>query len=96
MNPGISASRLIGRPGAAGTRNATINLFQSLSKHGDDTHFRPVVTSDFKPTTAPAGSPEKIETLAYRLARGVPLWHPLDGNPDNELAELATSFHLTD
>jgi hypothetical protein len=71
---------------------ATTNLFQSLVKYGDDTHFNPVVTNDFKPTTAPAGSPEKIETLAYRLSRGVPLWHPLDGCQDDELVELASSY----
>ena len=71
---------------------AMSNLFQSLLKHGDDTHFNPVVTTEFKPTAAPAGSKEKIETLAYRLAHGVPLWHPLDGCHDNELVELGSSY----
>lgn len=71
---------------------AARNLFQSLAKYGDDSHFHPVVTREFKPTTAPAGSPEKIQTLAERVERGLPLWHPLDGCQDNELVGLGSSY----
>lgn len=70
----------------------TTNLFQSLRKHGDDRHFTPVVSTDFQPTRAPAGSPEKIKVLAERVERGFPLWHPLDGCHDEELVRLASAY----
>ena len=71
---------------------AARNLFQSLAKYGDDSHFAPVATREFKPTTAPAGSAEKIEALAYRVERGLPLWHPEDGCQDHELVGLGSSY----
>lgn len=33
---------------------------------------------DFQPTSEIAGTPEKVEVLARRLAAGLPLWHPND------------------
>lgn len=71
---------------------ATMNLFQSLLKHGDDRNFKPIITSEFQPTAAPAGSPEKIQVLAYRVERGFPLWHPLDGCRDEEFVRPASSY----
>lgn len=42
-----------------------------------------------QPTSAPGGSPEKVEVLAARVAEGLPLWHPDDSirlidPPDDE------------
>lgn len=34
-----------------------------------------------QPNAAPAGSKEKLQTLAARHAAGLPLWHP-DDNPE--------------
>lgn len=34
------------------------------------------------PTEAPPGSPEKVETLAGRVAAGVHLWHPRDAGKE--------------
>jgi hypothetical protein len=71
------------------------NLFHSLIKYGDDTHFKPSITNEFRPTTAPAGSPEKIQVLAYRVERGLPLWHPLDGCQDEEVTRPSSfSAHM--
>lgn len=40
------------------------------------------------PTAALPGSPEKLDILAERLRRGLPLWHPADRqNYDDVLEE---------
>ncbi|MDR0522151.1 MAG: hypothetical protein LBH00_09910 [Planctomycetaceae bacterium] len=54
------------------------NIFDILHDVGHDEEFVPIVTEDFRPTDAPAGSPAKLEVLAERLRRGMPLWHPED------------------
>jgi len=54
------------------------NVFQAILECGHDEDFAPVETSDFSPTDAPAGSAEKIDTLAKRVQRGEPLWHTHD------------------
>ncbi|MDR3182337.1 MAG: hypothetical protein LBT89_05340 [Planctomycetaceae bacterium] len=54
------------------------NIFETLLEVGHDEDFVPVVTEDFRPTDAPAGSPAKLEVFAERLNRGLPLWHPED------------------
>lgn len=56
------------------------NVFQCIEEFGHDEDFVPVETSEFKPTLAPAGSPEKLDVLAQRVALGLPLWHPEDRN----------------
>lgn len=56
------------------------NLFDTIATEGTDLGFVPHVTSDFRPTKAPAGSPEKINVLRWRLEHGFPLFHELDGN----------------
>lgn len=38
-------------------------------------HDRPLAA---EPTTAPAGSPEKLAVLEHRAENGLELWHPLD------------------
>ena len=54
------------------------NVFEAIAQFGHDEEFAPRITDDFVPTAAPAGSPEKLETLARRLELGLPLWHPDD------------------
>lgn len=54
------------------------NVFDAIMETGHDEDFVPVVSDDFRPTDAPAGSPAKLEVLAERIRRGMPLWHPHD------------------
>jgi hypothetical protein len=54
------------------------NLFDTIASAGSDLDFVPRVTSDFRPTEAPAGSREKIKVLRWRLEHGFPLFHKLD------------------
>jgi hypothetical protein len=44
----------------------------------DSQRLRDHHTEDFIPTSAPAGSKQKIDILAERIQRGMPLWHPED------------------
>ena len=63
------------------------NVFEIIELYGHDENFEPVTTSEFVPTHAPAGSREKIDILAERIQRGMPLWHPEDSTdiPAGEL-----------
>ncbi|QDU91172.1 hypothetical protein Pla175_45920 [Pirellulimonas nuda] len=54
------------------------NVFDAILKYGHDEDFVPRVDEDFIPTGAPAGSKEKIDTLAERIRMGYPLWHDED------------------
>lgn len=54
------------------------NVFEAILQFGHDEDFVPRETEDFAPTAAPAGSAEKIDVLARRIAQGLPLWHPDD------------------
>jgi hypothetical protein len=54
------------------------NVFEAILETGHDEDFIPVVTDEFCPTDAPAGSPAKLEVLAERIRKGLPLWHPED------------------
>lgn len=54
------------------------NVFDAILKYGHDEDFYPEASSDFSPTDAPAGSPEKIEILRNRIELGLPLWHDED------------------
>ena len=42
-----------------------------------------VDTEGFEPTSATAGSDEKIEVFRERLAQGLPLYHPEDNVPED-------------
>ncbi|MDZ4821807.1 MAG: hypothetical protein SGJ20_22830 [Planctomycetota bacterium] len=57
------------------------NVFETILKYGHDEDFAPVAGDDFVATDAPAGSKEKIDILAQRIAMGMPLWH-LDDRRD--------------
>jgi hypothetical protein len=54
------------------------SVFDTIARQGNDNGYRPHVTKDFEPTDAPAGSPEKIAVLRWRMERGLPLWHSRD------------------
>jgi hypothetical protein len=54
------------------------NVFEAIMEFGHDEDFAPVETDEFSPTEAPAGSTEKLDALARRIAMGLPLWHPDD------------------
>ena len=54
------------------------NVFEAILKYGHDEDFAPAESDNFSPTTAPAGSDEKIETLRRRVELGLPLWHDAD------------------
>ncbi len=66
------------------------NVFEIIELYGHDENFEPVKTEEFIPTTAPAGSRQKIDILAARIQRGMPLWHPEDST-DMPIGELVTS-----
>jgi len=54
------------------------NVFDAILKYGHDEDFAPDASEEFFATDAPAGSPEKIETLRRRVELGLPLWHDED------------------
>lgn len=54
------------------------NVFEAILEFGHDEDFAPQESSDFRPTSAPAGSAEKIAILARRVELGLPLWHSDD------------------
>ncbi len=54
------------------------NVFEIIELYGHDENFEPQSTSEFTPTSAPAGSRQKLDILAERIQRGMPLWHPED------------------
>jgi hypothetical protein len=63
------------------------NVFEIIELYGHDENFEPHATTEFIPTAAPAGSRQKIDILAERIQRGMPLWHPEDST-DSSNAEL--------
>jgi hypothetical protein len=54
------------------------NVFEIIELYGHDENFEPQCLDEFTPTCAPAGSKQKIDILAERIQRGMPLWHPED------------------
>lgn len=67
------------------------NVFDAIMENGHDEDFAPVETEEFVPTDAPAGSRAKIEILAERVRKGLPLWHPMDRNDYSGLSGRLTS-----
>ena len=47
------------------------NVFEAIAKFGHDEDYIPRVSSDFSPTEAPAGSPEKLAELAPILCETI-------------------------
>jgi hypothetical protein len=56
------------------------NVFDAILECGHDEEFRPLECDEFVATDAPAGSRAKLDILAERVLRGLPLWHPEDRN----------------
>ena len=54
------------------------NVFEAILKYGHDEDFVPCDDPEFEGTCYPAGSREKLDVLAERVRRGMPLWHPED------------------
>jgi hypothetical protein len=54
------------------------NVFEAILERGHDEDFVAVETEEFIGTDAPAGSAEKLQVLAERVMRGLPLWHSDD------------------
>jgi hypothetical protein len=54
------------------------NVFEAILQCGHDEDFAPLETEDFRGTDAPAGSAAKIQVLAERVQKGLPLWHQED------------------
>ena len=54
------------------------NVFETILEYGHDEDFEPHESEDFRGTEAAAGSRAKIDMLAERAQRGLPLWHPDD------------------
>jgi hypothetical protein len=62
------------------------NVFEAILECGHDEDFVPVENDEFAGTDAPAGSKAKLEVLAERILRGMPLWHPEDRSDYSGLA----------
>ena len=54
------------------------NVFEAILECGHDEDFNPEEGGEFGRTDAPAGSRAKIDILAERILRGMPLWHAED------------------
>ena len=54
------------------------NVFEAILECGHDEDFVPTESAEFRRSDAPAGSRAKIDTLAERILRGLPLWHSDD------------------
>ena len=68
------------------------NVFEEIMLTGHDEDFVPAITPEFCPTDAPAGSSAKVEVLAERVRKGLPLWHPEDRCSYNGLIGLHNHF----
>lgn len=68
------------------------NVFEEILATGHDEEFVPAITPEFCPTDAPAGSSAKVEVLAERVRKGLPLWHPEDRCSYNGLIGLHNHF----
>ncbi len=54
------------------------NVFEAILECGHDEDFFPVETEEFIATEAPAGSRAKLDVMADRVKKGLPLWHDED------------------
>ncbi|HJN11574.1 MAG TPA: hypothetical protein QF564_23025 [Pirellulaceae bacterium] len=54
------------------------NVFEAIAGEGHEESFVPIETDDFEPADAPAGLPEKLELLRWRVEMGLPMWHDAD------------------
>lgn len=54
------------------------NVFEAILEFGHDEDFVPMETDEFSATEAPAGSRAKLDVMAERVRKGLPLWHGED------------------
>ncbi len=54
------------------------NVFEAILRYGHDEDFQPETRGNWRPTSAVAGTTQKLEVLRNRLELGVPLFHPND------------------
>ena len=54
------------------------NVFEAILEFGPDEDFVPMETDEFSATEAPAGSRAKLDVMAERVRKGLPLWHGED------------------
>lgn len=67
-------------------------VFQAIETLGHDWDWEPDPEApDFAPTASPIGSPAKVEVLAERVRRGLPLWHPRDEQSADATTPLRTA-----
>ncbi len=57
------------------------NVFEAIRRYGHDEDFQPQLRGNWRPTSAVAGTTQKLEILRNRVELGVPLFHPSD-NPE--------------
>ena len=54
------------------------NVFDAILRYGHDEDFQPQLSGNWRPTSAVAGTTQKLEVLRSRVELGVPLFHPHD------------------
>ena len=54
------------------------NVFNAILECGHDEDFVPTETKEFSASDAPAGSRSKLDIMAERVRKGLPLWHAQD------------------
>ena len=54
------------------------NVFEAILECGHDEDFVPTETEEFSASDAPAGSRAKLDIMAERVRKGLPLWHAQD------------------
>ncbi len=54
------------------------NVFEAILRYGHDEDFQPEIRGNWRPTSAVAGTTQKLEILRNRVELGVPLFHPND------------------
>jgi len=66
------------------------NVFEIIELYGDEGNFGPHTAREFVSTGAAAGARKKLDILAERIQRGMPLWHPEDST-ESSAAALVTA-----
>jgi len=64
------------------------NVFETILEMGHDQDFVPTMSDEFTATDAPAGSRAKLDVMAERVRKGLPLHHPDDRDDYSGLTGL--------
>ena len=92
MNAGVATCETVAETPREPERTNR-NVFEEIMLTGHDEDFVPAIRAEFCPTDAPAGSSAKVEVLAERVRKGLPLWHPEDRCSYSGLIGLHNRFH---